>query len=111
LVEKLKAWLGTRLIAVSEKSTIATAIRYGLSRWDGLVRFLDDGRIEMDTNSALAVPETPRRSLRGACRATGSSVWLSADKPLRVNLQPGEWQWRTPITIRNPAARPKSGAR
>ena len=23
----------------------------GLSRWDGLVLFLDDGRIEMDTNS------------------------------------------------------------
>jgi hypothetical protein len=51
LVEKLKAWLETRLIAVSEKSTIAEAIRYGLNRWDGLVRFLDDGRIEMDTNS------------------------------------------------------------
>ena len=51
LVEKLKAWLEARLIAVSEKSTIADAIRYGLSRWDGLVLFLDDGRIEMDTNS------------------------------------------------------------
>jgi transposase len=51
LVEKLKAWLETRLIAASEKSTIAGAIRYGLNRWDGLVRFLDDGRIEMDTNS------------------------------------------------------------
>jgi transposase len=51
LVEKLKAWLETRPIAVSEKSTIAEAIRYGLNRWDGLVRFLDDGRIEMDTNS------------------------------------------------------------
>jgi hypothetical protein len=38
-VEKLKAWLETRLVAVSEKSTIATAIRYGLNRWDGLVRF------------------------------------------------------------------------
>src|SRR6266403_2320168 len=50
LVEKLKAWLETRLVTVSEKSTIATAIRYGLSRWDSLVRFLDDGRIEMDTN-------------------------------------------------------------
>jgi transposase len=47
LVEKLKAWLENRLIAVSEKSTIAEAIRYGLTRWDGLVRFLDDGRIEM----------------------------------------------------------------
>src|SRR6202795_459240 len=51
LVETLKAWLENRLIAVSEKSTIAEAIRYGLTRWDGLVRFLDDGRIEMDTNS------------------------------------------------------------
>jgi transposase len=51
LVEKLKAWLEAKLIAVSEKSTIAEAIRYGLTRWDGLARFLDDGRIEMDTNS------------------------------------------------------------
>ena len=35
---------------VSGKSTIAVAIRYTLSRWDGLVRFLDDGRIEIDSN-------------------------------------------------------------
>jgi transposase len=27
------------------------AIRYGLGRWDGLVRFLDDGRIEIDSNT------------------------------------------------------------
>ena len=51
LVEELKAWLEAKLKAVSEKSTIADAIRYGLSRWNGLARFLDDGRIEMDTNS------------------------------------------------------------
>ena len=25
-------------------------IRYGLNHWDGLTRFLDDGRIELDTN-------------------------------------------------------------
>ncbi len=25
-------------------------IRYGLNHWDGLVRFLDNGRIELDTN-------------------------------------------------------------
>jgi Transposase IS66 family len=47
---KLQDWLETKLIAVSEMSTIASAIRYGLSRWDGLVRFLADGRIELDTN-------------------------------------------------------------
>ncbi len=50
LVEDLRAWLETRLIAVSEKSSIAEAIRYGFNHWDGLVRFLEDGRIEMDSN-------------------------------------------------------------
>ena len=25
-------------------------MRYALTRWDGLTRFLDDGRIELDTN-------------------------------------------------------------
>ena len=29
---------------------LAEAIRYALSRWDGLTRFLDDGRIEIDSN-------------------------------------------------------------
>ncbi|MFZ5504839.1 MAG: IS66 family transposase [Pseudomonadota bacterium] len=50
LVEELKTWLERQLAAVSRKSTIAEAIRYGLGRWDGLVRFLDDGRIEIDSN-------------------------------------------------------------
>jgi hypothetical protein len=50
LVEELEIWLETQLAAVSRKSTIAEAIRYGLGRWDGLVRFLDDGRIEADSN-------------------------------------------------------------
>jgi len=50
-VESLKAWLEAQLAAVSQKSTIAEAIRYGLKRWPGLIRFLEDGRIEMDTNS------------------------------------------------------------
>src|SRR5262249_22161479 len=27
------------------------AIRYAFNRWDGLVHFLDDGRIELDTNA------------------------------------------------------------
>ena len=29
---------------------IAEELRYGLNHWDGLTRFLDDGRIELDTN-------------------------------------------------------------
>jgi hypothetical protein len=51
LVEDLKTWLKVQLALVSGKSGIAVAIRYGLNHWDGLLRFLDDGRIEMDTNA------------------------------------------------------------
>ena len=32
------------------RSTLADAIRYTLARWKGLTRFLDDGRVELDTN-------------------------------------------------------------
>jgi transposase len=50
LTEALKPWLAAQLDAVSGKSKTAEAIRYVLSHWTGLIRFLDDGRIEMDTN-------------------------------------------------------------
>ena len=50
LVNDLKDWLEGQLSRVSKSSTIAEDIRYGLTRWDGLSRYLDDGRIEMDTN-------------------------------------------------------------
>ncbi len=50
LVDALHVWLQAKLAAVSGKSTIAEAIRYALSRWDGLCRFIDDGRIEIDSN-------------------------------------------------------------
>ena len=50
LVDDLRLWLEAQLAAVSGKSTIAGAIRYALSRWEGLTRFLDDGRIEIDSN-------------------------------------------------------------
>jgi transposase len=50
IIDALRPWLEAQLAMVSGKSTIAEAIRYALSRWDGLTRFLDDGHIELDTN-------------------------------------------------------------
>lgn len=50
LVVALKTWLQQQLARVSAKATIAEEIRYGLNHWDGLTRFLDDGRIELDSN-------------------------------------------------------------
>jgi transposase len=45
-----KAFLDRQLGRVSRKSPTADAIRYGLNHWEGLVRFLDDGRIDLDSN-------------------------------------------------------------
>ena len=50
LVLSLKTWLEQQLARVSAKATIAEDIRYALNHWDGLTRFLDDGRIELDSN-------------------------------------------------------------
>ena len=50
VVDDLKLYLEARLRQVSAKSKLADAIGYALSRWDGLSRFLDDGRVDLDTN-------------------------------------------------------------
>jgi hypothetical protein len=50
IVEALHAWLEAQLPRVAGRSTLAEAIRYALSRWEGLTRFQHDGRIELDTN-------------------------------------------------------------
>ncbi|WP_315827893.1 transposase [Bradyrhizobium sp. SZCCHNG3015] len=49
IVDGLNVWLDAQLRLVSGRSTIAEAIRYAPSRWDGLPRFLN-GRVELDTN-------------------------------------------------------------
>jgi len=51
LVEAMKPWLEAELVRVPPRSPLAEAIRYALSRWNALGRFLDDGRIELDTNT------------------------------------------------------------
>ena len=50
IIDELEPWLRAKLALISQKTKLAEAIRYALSRWDGLTRFLDDGRIEIDSN-------------------------------------------------------------
>ncbi len=50
IVEALHAWLQDQLKRVSAVSDLAKAMRYALRHWPGLIVFLDDGRVEMDTN-------------------------------------------------------------
>jgi transposase len=51
IVEALEPWLKAKLDLISQKTRLAEAIRYALARWEGLTRFLDDGRIEIDSNT------------------------------------------------------------
>lgn len=48
----LERYLRTALGEISAKSTLARAIRYALSRWDALTRYISDGRLEMTNNTA-----------------------------------------------------------
>jgi transposase len=50
IVEALQTWLKATLARVSNASPLADAIGYMLRHWSGLVLFLDDGRLEIDTN-------------------------------------------------------------
>lgn len=51
IVDALRAFLEAKLPLVSRKAKVADPIRYALARWEGLTRFLDDGRVEIDSNT------------------------------------------------------------
>jgi transposase len=50
IVEELRKWLDDRGVDVLPKSLFGTAVHYGRQQWPNLVRFLEDGRIEIDNN-------------------------------------------------------------
>jgi len=51
LASAFEQWLRAKLALISQKGKLAEAIRYALSRWEGLTRFINDGRIELDNNA------------------------------------------------------------
>jgi hypothetical protein len=72
LVEALHAWLTVQLGRVSGRSTLAEAIRYALRYWAGLILFLDDGRLELDTN-------TIERAIRPIALGRKNSLFAGSD--------------------------------
>jgi hypothetical protein len=67
LPESLHAWLEGCLPKLSRKSDTTAAVKYALGLWEALVRYVDDGRLEIDNNGA-------ERSLRGL--AVGRKIWM-----------------------------------
>jgi transposase len=73
IVEALKPWFESRLAQVSKGGKLGKAIRYGLRHWDGLCRFLDDGRIKIDSN-------TVERSIRGIALSRKNALFAGHDE-------------------------------
>lgn len=73
IVDDLRQYLETRSRQVSAKSKLGEAIRYTLTRWDGLVRFLDDGRIDLDNN-------TVERSIRPLALGRKNALFAGSDE-------------------------------
>jgi len=73
LVESMHLWLKTSLGKLSRKSDTAAAIHYALSLWDAMVRYLDDGRIEIDNSAA-------ERALRGVAVGRRNYLFAGSDR-------------------------------
>ncbi len=72
LVAAMYIWLNEQLGRISGRSALAQAIRYALNHWGGLILFLDDGRIELDTN-------TVERAMRPVALGRKNALFAGAD--------------------------------
>lgn len=72
ILAELEPWLREKLGLISQKTKLAEAIRYALSRWDGLTRFVHDGRIEIDSN-------TVERSIRPIALNRKNALFAGSD--------------------------------
>ena len=72
LVTELRNWFEVQIAKLPARGPTADAIRYALNHWDGLCRFLDDGRIELDNNSV-------ERSMRPVALSRKNSLFAGSD--------------------------------
>ena len=72
LLDDLYRWFQVTVSKLSRKSPLAIAIRYALTRWTALTRYLHDGRLEIDNNAA-------ERALRAIALGRKNFLFLGAD--------------------------------
>jgi transposase len=82
LVELLHIWLQEHLPRLPGWSDLAKAMRYVLNHWCGLILYLDDGRLEMDTNvveRAIRPVTITRKNSLFAGSDSGARHWAIAN--------------------------------
>ena len=72
LLVSLQEWFKTSLTKLSRKSETALAINYALGRWPALVRYCDDGLLEIDNNAA-------ERALRAVALGRKNYLFAGSD--------------------------------
>ena len=72
LLDDLRKWMEKMLRSFSPKSETAGAMRYALSRWRALTRYIDDGRLEIDNSAA-------ERALRAVALGRKNYLFAGSD--------------------------------
>ena len=78
LVDTFFTWLAAQAARVSRKSDLGEAMAYMLTRQDGFRLFLDDGRVDIDSNlveNAIRSPAMNRRNALFAGHDEGGRNW------------------------------------
>jgi len=73
LLDAMHLWLKASLAKLSRKSDTAAAIHYALTLWDAMVRYVDDGRIEIDNSAA-------ERALRAVAVGRRNYLFAGSDR-------------------------------
>jgi transposase len=72
MLDQLHNWMEKMLRSLSTKSETAGAIRYALSHWRALTRYVDDGLLEIDNSAA-------ERALRAVAIGRKNYLFMGAD--------------------------------
>ena len=73
LVTDLETWMREQRAKLSRSNDVAKAMDYMLKRWNAFTRFLDDGRIEIDSN-------TVERSMRPVALNRKNALFAGNDE-------------------------------
>jgi transposase len=113
IAEALLAWLHDHVGRVTAASDLAIAMRYAIRHWNGLAVFLDDGRVEMDTNvveRAIRPHTLTRKNALFAGSDGGARHWAIAMTLIQTAKLNGvdPMAWLTDVLERVVSARTKA---